>query len=88
MPYNESETKAKIREIRNSVEPVLNGFTDELEYYEVSKEHFLWLLEHVEKYQKIKDSWKSDKDKETIHFLRVCKEVIEGIEIPKRIPRS
>lgn len=49
MPYIESETKAKIREITTSAEPVLDGITKKLAYYEVSNEHFQWLLGQAEK---------------------------------------
>ncbi|MFE8704125.1 hypothetical protein ACFYKX_26510 [Cytobacillus sp. FJAT-54145] len=66
MPYIESETKAKIREIRNSSEPVLNGFTDDLEHYEVSKDHFRWLLEQAEKIEKYENAIK--KIEEAIDF--------------------
>lgn len=53
MPYIESETKAKLREIRNTTESVLDGITEELVHYEVTKEHFLWLLGQVEKVDKL-----------------------------------
>lgn len=86
MPYNESESKRKIREIRNSTEPVFEGDSKKLIQYEVQSEHFQWLLEQAEKYQKIEQSWKKgvEEHKETIFFLRTCKEVIEGFKIETR----
>lgn len=48
MPYNESETKGKIRKIRNSAEPILSGLLTEIAHFEVSKDDFLWLLEQAE----------------------------------------
>lgn len=58
MPYNESEIEGRIREIRNSAEPVLNGITNKLEYFEVSEEDFYWLLEQAEKVSEIEEDGK------------------------------
>ena len=44
----------------------------------------LWLVEQAEKYQKIERAWTTEQEKETIFFLRICKEVIEGVELPKK----
>ncbi len=59
MPYIESETKAKIRQIMNSAEPVLDGITHKLAYYEVKNEHFQWLLKQAEKLEKIEKAWRN-----------------------------
>lgn len=58
MPYNESKVKAKIREIRNCAEPVVDGFTGKIYQYEVKKEHFQWLLEQSEKIEKYEKALK------------------------------
>lgn len=42
------------------------------------------LIKQAEKYQQIEQAWKDGQGEETIFFLRKCKEVIEGVEIPKR----
>lgn len=44
----------------------------------------LWLVEQAEKYQKIERAWTTEQKKETIFFLRICKEVIEGVELPTK----
>ena len=53
MPYRESELKARIRVIRNRVEPVLDGFTDKLLHFEVAKNDFHWLMEQAESVDQI-----------------------------------
>jgi transglutaminase-like putative cysteine protease len=53
MPYQESELKGKIREIRNSAEPVLDGITEELISYEVKPDHYKWLLEQAERVESL-----------------------------------
>jgi len=55
MPYIESEHKAKIRQIRNSVEPVLDGITNKLVHYEVSRDDFFWLIKQSEKVEKLQE---------------------------------
>jgi hypothetical protein len=55
MPYNESEIKAKIREIANESEVVFEGGSDQVACIELKKEHFHWLMNQankVEKYEK------------------------------------
>jgi hypothetical protein len=59
MPYKESETKAKIREIMNSAEPVLDGMTDKMICYEVKPEHYQWLLDQA---RKVDEYEKANKD--------------------------
>lgn len=52
MPYLESESKARLRKIRNSAVPVFNGITDKLEQFEVGKEDFHWLIERAEELER------------------------------------
>lgn len=57
----------------------------------INKEELDWLIQQVEKFQRISDTWKNninDADYETVQFLRVCKEEIEGVEVPKRNKRT
>lgn len=48
MPYIESESKARIRKIRNTTEPVFDGITRKVNSYDVSENDFHWLLEQAE----------------------------------------
>jgi len=50
----------------------------------LSKKEFDWLIEQAEKYIQIEQAWSEYQDKETLFFLRKCKQVIENVEIPKR----
>lgn len=49
-------------------------------------EDLYWLIEQTEKYQKIEQSWKEgiEENKDTVFFLRKCKEVIEDFKTETR----
>lgn len=55
MPYIENATQAKLREIRNAVDPVTHGVGGAIAYYEVQREHFLWLIQRAEKAEKLQE---------------------------------
>ncbi|MED0649882.1 hypothetical protein P9246_10775 [Aeribacillus pallidus] len=55
MPYIESEIKAKIREIKNSVTAIVDSVTNEIVGCEISKEDLVWLLEQAEKVESLQN---------------------------------
>ncbi|MCA1064700.1 hypothetical protein QTG56_24120 (plasmid) [Rossellomorea sp. AcN35-11] len=50
----------------------------------IQQEDYNELLKQANKYQELESAWRDNQKQDTIFFLRKCKEVIEGVEIPKR----
>ncbi|MCA1066079.1 hypothetical protein QTG56_25685 (plasmid) [Rossellomorea sp. AcN35-11] len=69
MPYNESETKGKIREVMNSSEPILDGMTDKTISYEIQPNHYQWLLEQAQKVDSL--------EKENVRLTKGIKTAID-----------
>lgn len=62
MPYKESKLKGKIREIRNSSVPVIDGISEKLISYEVEPNHYQWLLEQADKVDRLEKENRQLKD--------------------------
>lgn len=82
---------SKVNEIKEYYTEIYVDDYGDYETITIDKKDYDTLIDNAEKFQRISDAWLeniNNMDYETVQFLRVCKEVIEDIEIPKRNKRT